>query len=273
MLERRLSTASVSASAKVSLSSVSIMSRTPNLCVYCGLPGRTREHYWGRWLQRRIPQIHSETRHMTTRHDLLTGNVTMKKGALTRQGNIRNQQIKAPCSNCNSGWMKRTNEAAKDVILKLAEEGPMPLGAAERLVFSTWSVMFSMTYEFADLTTLVTSQAERTYLMDTGRPPTDWAVLIGLFVGEDWKEIHNHRALVTWGEGGIPDHPNAQCNTFTLGRCAVVTLSGEVARGRTLESFSRRNGLRALWPVSMGERGGSIPLTDEAMWAIARFDQ
>lgn len=249
------------------------MSRPPNLCIYCEQPGRSKEHFWGKWLQEHIDPLYPNTKHTTTRINPITGELDWAKGALTRQGNLRSLQIKGPCKACNNNWMRNTNERAKDVILRFIHKGVDELTAKESQCFATWTVMFSMTFECADINTMVTQQDERTFLMKNRRPPPNWSVLIGQFRGFKWREQMNHRALKTGKERGIPDRGNAQCNVFTLGNCAVVTLGGAIAKGNQLKRFAERHHLRIIWPLSMAGSEKIVPLSDEAMWSIARYER
>lgn len=249
------------------------MSHPPNICAYCGKPGRSKEHHWGKWLAKHIAPATPNSTHTVTRADHTTGQMRVEQGPLTRQGNVRSQQIKAPCRDCNSGWMKATNEAAKEAILSLIDSGPTVLSATKRQAFASWATMLSMTYEFADLATMVTTQTERAFLMEKRRPPANWSILVGTYAGGRWAEMHNHRAMVVWAEGAVPDQANSQCNVFTLGRTAVVVLGGVVGKRRDATRFARKNRLGVLWPLGNMEPQGAdpTPLDDDDMFAIAKY--
>lgn len=217
-----------------------------------------------------LPPINPNTQHDLYHRDPITGEVTAKSGPFTRQGAMRRQQIKAPCLQCNTGWMKETNIAAQEVIVALIERGPFPMTADQRLQFAKWATMLSMTYEFADVRTLVSTPQERLALMETGEPPADWAVLIGAFGGGKWSEIHNHRSLRRISiETGIADDLKAQTNVFTLGKTAVNTICRLTETPLGLASYAAHFGLQIVWPLWALENEDAPTLDDAALWRIA----
>jgi hypothetical protein len=140
--------------------------------------------------------------------------------------------------------MKEVNDAARQTIVKLIEEGPHQPEKSERQAFAAWVTMFSMTYEFADLRTMVTTPEERRILMQTKRAPDHWSILIGSYSGTAWTEMNNHRALGPVGAY----KPTGQCNVFTLGKTLVVALSG-LGLGNTFSrAFATKHGLAEIWP-------------------------
>lgn len=246
------------------------MSRPPSLCIYCGKAGRSKEHIWGKWLAKQLPESpYKHTTHMVIKHQV--AGIRGMPGALNRQGSPRRQQIKAPCEKCNNGWMRLMNEAASAPIIRLIGAGPGRLTEAERVAVSAWAVMVSMTSEWAAKDLVVTSQVEREYLLVNKQPPPRWAVLIGLYGGGHRVEAANHRAMVydpLPGEAA----PNAQCNIFTLGRLVCVTLSGAIACEPELAEFAAFHGLRAIWPLNAQSfQLGWTPIHDDRWDAIARY--
>lgn len=225
------------------------MSRPPSLCVYCQRPGRTKEHFWGKWLLKILPPVYSHTMHTISRFDKRTGTLIQQPGLGSRQGGLRTQQIKAPCRECNMGWMRRTNERARPIIERLVEDGPWLLNDEERRDFSRWAIMLTMTWEFADIGTLVTSQAERNALRTSLVPPDTWAVFIAPYEGTEWVEKMNHRALTLNEPNDVEQNSaNTQTNVFTLGKTAVNTVSGLILRYTTIERYSDYFKLQVVWP-------------------------
>lgn len=225
------------------------MSRPQNVCVYCGKPGRSREHYWGKWLSKLLNSSATMTDHFLTHFDLESGTYINKLGPLTRQGGIHRQQIKAPCRACNSGWMKKANERARPTIERLAFEGPWEMTEAERASFARWAVLMSMTYEFADLVTVVTTQEERDRLRCNLTPPDHWGVFIAPYSGGAWTERHNHRALALLeGENAFPYQAKSQTNAFVIGKTFVNTVSGLFSQ-IDAASYGSAFGVMVVWPL------------------------
>lgn len=97
------------------------MSRPQAICVYCGKPGRTKEHLWGKWSIKHFPSFHKSSVHKVVRYPHVTGFPLPLhlKGALTRQGPTRSLTIKAPCERCNTGWMKGITDRNISILKKL----------------------------------------------------------------------------------------------------------------------------------------------------------
>jgi len=247
------------------------MSRPQNVCIYCGGAGRTKEHYWGKWLTKHLRDKNPRTDHKVILRDPETGLETVHQGALTRQGSLRRQQIKGPCVRCNNKWMREVNEAAEETIIALIKRGPFNMSDDQRHAFAMWATMMSMTYEFADVNTIASTGAERRELMETHSPPAIWAVLIGSYGGGQWAEIHNHRRLRSVSvETGEISELFGQANLFTLGKTAVNTISRVAQTEQELIFYAAWHELFVVWPMIDNDPSlGTHMLTDDEMWTIA----
>jgi len=213
-------------------SGIWMMSKPPGSCAYCGKIGkRSEEHIWGRWLSKLFADRPTRTRKtahlVTSQRD---GNVIrMGRGPLDRQGHFRNQQLRIVCTICNNGWMREVNEAAAPIIRRMIDHGPYRLSSEEKLAFSNWVTMFSMSYELADRETMATPISERRFLMENRHPPDGWWIMVGLYWGTAWSEMINHRGAWIGEDSSTEDLKcNAQTTVFTLGRSAVISISGSV---------------------------------------------
>lgn len=230
-------------------------------CIYCGKPGRSKEHIWGKWLSKHLPPIQLNTVHSVSYFNVRTGEFSAKEGRLNRQGAPRRAQIKGPCQKCNNGWMSENITHAKDVIIRLINEGPFEMSKENSLAFSNWATMCSMTYEFSSPELVVSTPQDRLNFMENRQPPADWAILIGQYDGSRWREQANHRAL---GSDIIDGNMLmlGQRNVFTLGKTAVVTLSGEPAKFQNVRLLSVLRALRIVWPIGIG-----IPM-EKMQWPL-----
>src|SRR5215469_2737801 len=92
------------------------MARHPKQCVFCGTPGVTKEHVWGKWLKPYIPRTMINYRKFHVSQD---GQIPDVKEEL-RAGDPRSLSVKCVCRTCNGGWMGDLQEAAKPVMIPLA---------------------------------------------------------------------------------------------------------------------------------------------------------
>jgi hypothetical protein len=240
--------------------------------MFCGKPGRSKEHHWGKWINEYLPAIKPNTSHLITR--LIAGGsaLAVRDGPLTRQGSLRAQQIKGPCKICNNTWMNRAVGDAKPLIIRLIQEGPWALSVAERLILARWAIIKTMVYEMADVETQSTPERERRSMVKDGALPTSWAVLLAGYNGERWREMENHRGygVYTVDENGIAERDRAHNSLFTIGKTAINTMRAFPLHGLDIPDYARHHGLDIIWPIFPTQPYPSTPvLNDPAMDRIA----
>lgn len=244
------------------------MSRPPNICGYCGKPGKSKEHLWGQWSEKYVPHITTRTTHslLGNVHNLNPGDT--KPGPMQRQGNLRSQQIKTVCQPCNNGWMRLLGESAEPHLARLAKGEWWKFSKDEAKVIASWLTMFTMSYEFKDLKTMASTQAERRFLMDNLEPPPTWAISIAQHELRGWREKVQHTGIglhATYHQpvGEVRDRfrvvPNAnfQVTVSTFGKLLFMT---SLMRGDAEEFCApydphfeaEQRGMRMLWPPYYG---------------------
>lgn len=174
------------------------MSRPPNLCVYCGKPGITKEHIRGAW-SAKYGRRFERTAHTVSIPSVFNHNIQMnvKKGAADRPGGPRSLTLKIACKACNEGWMKAIQDEARP-ILKLMMHGYWGTPDNKELIsLVRWIILFNMSYEFIDRKTVCIDFEERDRFRKTLEPSDDWQIAIGYADTIAWDDRAFHRALDT----------------------------------------------------------------------------
>lgn len=202
------------------------MSRPPNLCVYCGQPGVTKEHFWGAWSKKLSPPrasvsvIHELRRYPSG--DYHMGYKSLR-GALNRPGDARSQTLKIACRSCNTGWMKQIQDNAIQPLTRLSNGDWSELSVESQRAVSNWAAMFTMSYEFADKETVNISQAARTRFSEDQSLDDDWTISIGVSLTAA-KDCIGHRAMNAELEDGTVEP--VQITAWDFGNLFIATICG-----------------------------------------------
>lgn len=257
------------------------MSRPQSVCSFCQKPGNSKEHYWGQWTKKHIPSQSERVIHTLRRPFGVSPNTfgqAVFEGPMSRQGEFRGQQIKGVCEPCNNGWMRLIHERAKPHLLRLAAADWWPLSDEERVSVAAYFTLVSMMWQLADRQTMATNQVERTGLMTTRMPPSNWVVLIAEHEEKAWTE----KLLHTGFNVDPPDDdyarltPNSHTLVSTFGKTVFNTLSMgadslDVLRDMT-DNLTKNLGFQMIWPLGGDEiQQPARPHTDEEIQRIANL--
>jgi len=199
------------------------MSKPPNRCVYCGLPGVTKEHIWGAWSRKHAPAKFPRNEHILERyHDFdIRGAKSSRKGHLDRPGTTRSQTMKIACGQCNSGWMKANVDAAIPTLTRMNYGYWGKITDYEAATLTRWIAQFSMSFEFADRDTVMIPQSVRTEFSKTNQLTGNWVIAIGVAMPVTGKEPAFHRALgLTHTDG---ETEPVQVTAFMFGMLLAVS--------------------------------------------------
>jgi len=225
------------------------MSRPQALCGYCGKPGRSKEHHWGRWSRKLIPHRNPYALHKLSGVNKEGNAYSSSK---KRPGDMRDQSIKMPCRACNMGWMKAVNEAAEPVLARFSAGDWYEINDEEKRALAAWATMFTMTYEYIDHATIAASQYERDYVRENAIPPENWYVMIALYDVGYWTDATLHSGLwVTPPEYDPSLAPmNTQITTSTFGKLLFHTFSTRADFDMNVGEYAFRLGLQTVWPLN-----------------------
>ncbi len=216
------------------------MTKTQRLCAFCGAPGMTKQHVFGKRLLSLLDGRLGT--HLVI--DRSPGSTETKK----RDGNVWSKQLRRVCSDCNNGWMRRLEEDSFDLLSRLII-GETTIVSKERQtkLAARLAQMIMVAYLSREEVDAITND-ERVNLRTNLSPPADWKIF--LCRSDNPVEIGQYYysdALL--GEAVNRDGRSitimAHVTTFVLGKLCVHALSkvNHNFRGYTGVSLVR------LWPL------------------------
>lgn len=116
----------------------------------------------------------------TTRHPI-NG---VDRNVRARPASILSKKIRAPCQDCNSGWMNRTEATARPFLEKMIAGDAVHLLPINQLAVAKWIAMKVMVAEHADRELAVTTPGEKRLFMETGQIPGYFRIYVGSHVSK-----------------------------------------------------------------------------------------
>lgn len=226
------------------------MSRPPNLCVYCGKPGITKEHIRGAWSRKFEIGRKTNVRHTLHRWENgnLSGTPKILRGALNRPGSPRSQTLKIACKSCNTGWMKDVVDRAIPVVKAMSLGYWGGISHEDVLALAAWITLSTMSYEFADKETVAISQFERDCFRVTAMPSDSWQICIGYGEPTPGIEEITHRGFAIRPTPYSPTAMNTQITAFYFGKLLALSFYTTVDLQMDVGTFAAAHGLARIWP-------------------------
>ena len=230
-------------------------------CVFCGEFRRmSKEHIWGDWVRDFIPE--RKGGHTLRDVEIMKSSEPEKVSIIQRKGSALGTFRHIVCEPCNTQWMSRLQNNAKDYLIPLFKGDPTVLGQEACSAVAAWATMVSMTAEFMldSGTKIGISREDRAALMTTEAPLPDWKIWVGYYDGGIWSHQWKHASLPIVGGKDLPSAeyvytplPNTQTTTFVVGKLYVHTMScgypDVVSNWQWLLNNRLRNLLVPIWPV------------------------
>lgn len=183
----------------------------------------------------------------------------------SRPGDIRRKKLRMVCAKCNNGWMSRLQNKVKGRLLPFIQGRYAILSDADHRLLAAWSIMFTMVIEFIDPDTAAITPEERRNFSQIAVPNNRWAVWFGRsndfppweFVHYGWfyGKVGDNKATNLGGKllgPRIAPSNNSQTTTARIGRLLLHTYSSrQPAFHINPAAFSRKHGLKLIWPLPM----------------------
>lgn len=224
------------------------MSRPPNLCIYCGQPGVTKEHIWGQWAIKHNLVKGDRSEHWV---EIPVGTETRKgenrrKGALNRNGTSRHQSLRIACRPCNNGWMSDIVKNAAPT-LKNMNYGywgkPTP---EEAMALAKWITLTSMSLEHADRASGAVTFEDRNRFRQDQEISRHWRIAVGQGRTPLWDSWY-HRSMriedSVWS-----GNPNVHVTAFYFGSLFALSYYCEHPIPFDFSWVAKDMGLVPLWP-------------------------
>jgi hypothetical protein len=248
------------------------MSNPPNLCVYCGRAGVTKEHFWGAWSRKYAFVKNSRSEHTIDR--FLNGDLNIvelsKKGHLQRPGSNRSQTMKIACRECNGGWMKSNLDSAIPILKRLHDGYWGHVTEPEAAILVRWIAQFTMSYEFADRETVMIPQAIRTEFAMRNSLSGHWVAAIGIATPATGSEPVHHRAISLRHPDGREEP--MQVTVLMFGRLIAMSVYSAFPTPNTVFTAISEMSLAIIHPPgsvvlrpSWGHNEETVPLVVQAV--------
>lgn len=173
-------------------------------CAFCGeIRDLTREHAWGAWLGRLLPEDDSVSHFVTSGDDSWMPPQHRKSIPPRRvNGPTKSIKYKIVCGDCNNGWMSRLENETKSIIERLMDESAtITIDQCDLQTLARWADKTAIVNEVGGSTGVVsTPEQRRTFINLDGADPRS-EIWMGTF--EDPRGPLRKRHYF-WGDPGIP---------------------------------------------------------------------
>ena len=142
-------------------------------CIFCGQTGVrikiTREHTFPNWINKVLtravvgPDI---TYERSIQQGPQAGTVNTWKA-----NEVADNTIRTACEPCNTGWMRRWEDAVAPIITPMIKGEPAQLTVDQQLVVATWAAMKAAVFEYVWSEDTILTEADRDVIRTQGRPP------------------------------------------------------------------------------------------------------
>src|SRR5579863_2271146 len=147
-------------------------------CLFCTNPVNSAEHIWSDWILKELKSAMP---------------VRITVGRTAAWAASPEVKVEAVCSDCNSGWMSRIEEANKLHIRAMMRDDPCGLTKRDQEKMARWSVLKAMVLDSCNLTREpFYSEAERVNLKNLSTIPTRTLVWLGRFDGKSLNTTSFH---------------------------------------------------------------------------------
>lgn len=201
------------------------MSFAPNICIFCGKPGTSKQHIFPNRLKRIIPRTQSA--HIRTRFGV-NENAQIHKSQKTNQGHSGTVTCKKVCNNCNTKWMRLVEEKAYGILSNLALNQETIISGTDLVSLTAFLANFFAVVDQDDKNYAAVSQAERTYIFENQKPPPNWRFFVARVASTHTLWFRHHGLKVGTMTDGIflpCDYVNVQICTSIFGNLLVHVIS------------------------------------------------
>jgi len=227
------------------------MAQIAGRCVFCGGPKLTKSHIWPDWAQTVVPPTRPQYElkfgaPMETFENSVPGPDYSQK---TKPGAAANRQPRNTCGECNSGWMREIEEAAKPSITNLLLGRRFLLSIFDQRLIAAFLCLVALRLEFSG-ELRASPQHEIDFLKTSRQPSGRWWIAVSHYGDKDpydfWSACMCLQFMKLSDPPIIgPKHCNTQVATVAAGKlCAHVFFSS------VLNNFSGYDftHLTQVWP-------------------------
>lgn len=258
------------------MSSVAKPKPVPGVCIYCGEPGSSQEHFFGKWLNKIRPAaVRTNFKAQVVSGK---GKVYVTPHFKQRNGGNFSSYVRRVCEDCNGKWLSAIQDAAKPTLLKLIDDEPVEISADAIVDVVRWITNATILGELLDPISSGIPASDAAHFYKHRLPPPGWEIFIGRHSASEWQDRYLHTGTnVGYRDDAPPEptfrQPNTQVTVFTIGALFVLSKSAQKPDwALNMSAEYKRRYLTQLWPLPPADV--SWPMTfladNEALDALQR---
>ncbi len=169
--------------------------KTRKTCIFCGSTNLSRTHIWPEWINQLFPGNHRQHEAtMMSSPDL--ANAEVRVAVKLKQGKMTSQKPRLACISCNTGWMKRFEDAMAPILKPvIAGTGVAILNQRQARIFAGWVSLIFTLAEYTSGVGATLPEHERKYLKKYQAPSTNWSIYVAGLNAPSWVARHDHNGL------------------------------------------------------------------------------
>lgn len=201
----------------------------PTRCAFCGKLGRlSREHFFPQWahphvIMRKGPRASYS---IISQSSYGKGAPLEVKNRRVKNGDVAQLVLHVVCHACNNDWMSQTEQAARELLLRLMEGERFTLNEEQRLVVAKWVILKFLLFDAYSKRDASFVDAQREAFMTASTVPPDVSVWLGFLDAKVPCGSHHQSASITNGDRNAPrpERTNTKTLRFNLGQLYVFVL-------------------------------------------------
>lgn len=243
-----------------------IMAKSAGICVFCGeRRPLTKSHILPAWISTILsfPATHYEMRVGMPQTFVPTATRPQPE-SLKKPGHAAGRQPRNTCLECNSGWMRRIEEAARPVITPLLLGQPVLLEPIAQRLLASFLCLVAMRIEFSARGVRTIPQSHIVQLMATMQASEGWQIWIARYSPKNKPDnLFNYSAILLARQPPpviLPQHCNAQTSTIAVGQFCAHIFSTTIP-----QDIKYNVPLSLIWPpANFAIDVSHVPLLDRA---------
>ena len=224
-------------------------------CAFCGGPGASHEHVFGEWLKKLFPNSAKEKHVRISGRQRLaqSGKIVPSQITSIREGHAFTTTTRKICRKCNNGWMSKLEGEVAPILIPMIRDEPITLNAQAKLTLASWITKTVMTADTAEPNAMAITQAERTGLMETKRPPNQWQIWLARHSHTDGWETGLEHVAISLQRPPINEKmlqtKNTQATTIGIGKLLIHVTSSTLPGYKIDPPEDVLPSLTRLWPM------------------------
>ena len=155
------------------------------MCVFCGNPGLSKEHFWPEWAHNLFDD---RPPNFTGVAEFVVAN-SLREPPLVRerQGSMLDKKIRVVCKACNNGWMSRLEEEAKQIILAMISENIITLNVQEQKKIARWAMLKVIVLDQSAPRDAVVDRRDCAEFMAERETSANFTIFVGRCISPRWR--------------------------------------------------------------------------------------